>query len=335
MGIDKRTGYYSHREILGYGCKYSIVLSGRGPGKTWDASWFFLNVEGPVMVLTRIQPDMAHLVNSFLDTYVKGDADHEPIDPDRFEWTGCEKDGYILNFDDVPKFYFRTISMVNAVKQENFPEDMAWVWVEEFVPIAWKKIGGVVDEGEAIETIVKTIEHDTPENRAKKGLKQVRVVMHANPSRWDNPILSYFGCVPFGYGIRRMSDKVVVEILEDRDAGNQYVNAKISTSTQWKDRLFFIEPIAKNAIPTLSIRAGERYYMVYRRMNISYVKTIKQHGLDEGHRWGTLDGLRDDEACINGTRWYDVLMRDAYKGRMRFTDINTKVNFLQDLLIMK
>ena len=44
MGIDKRTGYYSHREILGYGCKYNIVLSGRGPGKTWDAAWFFLNV---------------------------------------------------------------------------------------------------------------------------------------------------------------------------------------------------------------------------------------------------------------------------------------------------
>ena len=41
MGIDKRTGYYSHREILGYGCKYNIVLSGRGPGKTWDAHGSF------------------------------------------------------------------------------------------------------------------------------------------------------------------------------------------------------------------------------------------------------------------------------------------------------
>ena len=63
MGIDKRTGYYSHREILGYGCKYNIVLSGRGPGKTWDAAWFFLNVKGPVMVLTRIKPDMMHLLD--------------------------------------------------------------------------------------------------------------------------------------------------------------------------------------------------------------------------------------------------------------------------------
>ena len=62
-----------------------------------------------------------------------------------------------MHFDGEEKFFFRTISQVNAIKQEHFPKDMAWVWVEEFVPIAWKKIGGVVDEGEAIETIVKTI----------------------------------------------------------------------------------------------------------------------------------------------------------------------------------
>ena len=335
MGIDKRTGYYSHREILGYGCKYNIVLSGRGPGKTWDAAWFFLNVKGPVMVLTRIKPDMMHLLDSFLDPYLEGDEDHDAIDGERFKLKGSAEDGYVMYFDENPKFYFRTISQVNAIKQEHFPKDMAWVWIEEFVPIAWKKIGGVVDEGEAIETIVKTIEHDTPENRRKKGLPEVRVIMHANPARWDNPILAYFGCVPFGYGIRRMSDKVVVEILEDRDTGENYVNKGIATNAQWKDMLHFIAPVAKTAVPWISVRVVEHYYLVYRRIDISYVKIIKGHTIDEAQRWGTLDGLREDERCINGTRVYDLLMRDAYKGRMRFVDINTKFQFLQDLRLMK
>ena len=336
MGIDKKTGYYSHREILGYGCKYNIVLSGRGPGKTWDATWFFLNVKGPVMVLTRTVPDMVHLLSSFIEPYTKGDMNHEKIAADRFHLLGSAKEGNaVMEFDGEVKFYFRTISAVNAVKQESFPENMAWVWIEEFVPIAWKKIGGVEDEGEAIEHIVKTIEHDTPEHRAEKGLPPVRVIMHANPARWNNPILASFGCVPFGYGIRRMSDKVVVEILEDVDMGNNYVNAGITSTNKWKDVLHFIAPVAKTAVPWISVRAVDRYYMIYRRVDISYVKMIKSHTIDESQRWGTLEGLREDERCINGTRIYELLMRDAYKGRMRFVDTNVKFHFLQDLNLMK
>ena len=331
MAIDRETGYYTHRDILSYNCKYNIVLSGRGPGKTWDGAWMALNVKGPVMILTRTQPDMMYQINSYFDPYYKGDAKHEKIAAERFTQWGSEKSGINVDFDGVTKFYFRTLSAVNAIKQESFPENMEWIIFEEFVPMAWKKIGGVVDEGEALETIVKTVEHDTPANRAKKGLRPVRVIMHGNPGRWDNPLLSYFGCMPFGEGIRRMSDKVVVEILAERDTGDQYVNAGIATSRAWEDQLHFIERPPKGAEPMASIRFNTSYYLIYRHQCVSYVVSRSSHSLDSKHRWGTLEGLREDERCIDDTRMCEMIFRDAYKGRTRYADINTKFNFLRDL----
>ena len=136
MGIDHNTGYYSLREILGYNAKWNIVLSDRGRGKTWGTKWFLMDQKCAFMCLYRNTGDMEHAIGEWLDPIIKGDEKHDPISSERFEWDGSNRSGYNLMLDGEVIGYFRCITMVNHIKQETFPDNLNWMWVDEFIPMA-------------------------------------------------------------------------------------------------------------------------------------------------------------------------------------------------------
>ena len=77
MGIDKETGYYSLREILGYNAKWNFVLSDRGRGKTWGTKWFLINQKCAFMCLYRNTGDQTYYL-------LLGMADHTAEDFNKF-----------------------------------------------------------------------------------------------------------------------------------------------------------------------------------------------------------------------------------------------------------
>ena len=129
MGVGN-DGYYSLREILGYNCKYNIVLSDRGRGKSYGTKRFLMEQEGTSMCLYRSVPDMASAIKDWLDP-----LEEMGYNLDAFQWDGSDKEGWELYHNGVCKIWFRAITMVNHIKQEKFPNDMNWVWLDEFIPL--------------------------------------------------------------------------------------------------------------------------------------------------------------------------------------------------------
>ena len=297
MGLNEN-GYYTLRDLLGYNAKYNMVLSDRGRGKSWACKWFLLKQEGKFMCVTRQKPDMQMQIRDFIDPYLKGDAENKPINAEMFEWKGNDQDGWELWYGGEVKGYFRYLTQVNHIKQEVFPDDLNWVWVDEFIPLVYKKLPGVISEGDALRTIVKTIEHDTVHTREEKGLKPVRVIMFANPFTWNNPILSYFRVRPFGYGIRRIGPDIVCEMLAPYEAEkkdnkmtmDEFLGDEVNRNQGWQEENSFVVDKWKDMIPEGSISIKTGYYGIYHKESNRrlYVKEMDGH-LDVGYRYGSLD----------------------------------------------
>ena len=341
MGL-KGSGYYSLRDILGYNCKYNIVLSDRGRGKSWEAKWFLMNQDGKFMCLYRQQPDMAAAMMDWTDPLTQGDDEHDPIPPTSFEWKGSDKDGWTLWFEGRPKGYFRYLTQVNHIKQEVFPDDLNWVWLDEFIPLVYRKLPGVSSEGDAIRTIVKTIEHDSVRTREQKGLKPLRVLMFANPFTWNNPILSYFKVVPKGYGIWKVGPGIACELLPpmemDTDGKmtvDQFLGDEVNRNQGWVDqKAYVVERWPKGLIPFMSIRIGDRFFIVHRKDGAKkyYVKEVSEHNRNCQYVMGSLDGMREYESCLTGTKILQHLQTKAYIGGIWFADINCKFDFLNAIV---
>lgn len=343
MGLDKN-GYYSLREILGYNCKYNLVLSDRGRGKSWGTKWFLMNQEGRFMCLYRQSSDMQFAMKDWLEPIIKGDSEHKPISKERFKWEGNDKEGWSLLFDGEPKGYFRYLTAVNHIKQEVFPDDLNWVWWDEFIPLAYKKLPGVASEGDALRAIVKTIEHDTVHTREEKGLKPVRVLMFANPFTWNNPVLSYFKVRP-QYGVHKIGPGIVCELLEPyqvpktsrKMTTDEFLGDEVNRNQGWQDEMAFIAKVPKGAVPYWSVRLTDKFFTIYRGSNgMMYVKKATEHrdiqssvySMYMTPKYGTLDGLQEDEMNIAGSAVGKHLQTMAYKGNLRYDDINTKFDFL-------
>lgn len=338
MGLNKR-GYFTLRDILGYNAKYNIVLSDRGRGKSWDAKWFLLNQPGCFMCVTRQKPDMQMQIRDFIDPYLKGDDDHEPISSEMFNWQGSDQEGWELWYDGECKGYFRCLTQVNHIKQEVFPDDLNWVWVDEFIPLVYKKLPGVISEGDALRTIIKTIEHDTVRTREEKGLKSVRVIMYANPFTWNNPILSYFHINGLlGPGIHKAGPGVVWELLEPHEEtkkGNKMTVDEFLGDEVYKNMGFmqqdaFVEKIPKGAEPMYQIRFGKNRYIIYQQRNVFYVKATKVDNINL-RCFGTMQGRMEFERAFEDSGLERSLKKMCYSGKVKYIDINVKFDFLADL----
>lgn len=333
MGLDA-DGYYSLREILGYGAKMNIVLSDRGRGKSYGTKLFLMKQDGCFMCLYRTEPDMFSAMESWLDTlYENG------YSPEEFEWERGKKVVNLIWRGQV-KGYFRCISHVNHVKQEKFPDDLNWIWLDEFIPLVYKKLAGVESEGDAIRAIMKTVEHDTVRSRQEKGLKPLRVLMYANPFTWNNPILSYFKVVPRGYGIWRVGPDIVCELLEPYEKEkkgkmtmDEFLGDEVNRNQGWKDEnAFVVQRWPKGVEPKSSIRIGDRYYGMYYDSNTrrSYIKKIKGH-IDVGIVYGSLDGLQEVEQCLDKSEMLGRLKTWSYGTKFWYSDINCKFDWLRDI----
>lgn len=339
MTLNKE-GYYSLRSILGYNAKYNGILSDRGRGKSWAIKWFLLMTEGTAMCLYRNGTDMQHALESFIDPYMKGDDEHEKIAGERFEYVGDQKLGGIMYFDGSPKFWFRTLSGVNAIKQEVFPDDMNWVWLDEFIPMAYKKLPGVDDEGDALRAIVKTIEHDTNLTREDKGLKPVRVLMVGNPFTWNNPILSYFHFdARAGYGIHRAGPGVVYENLipiPEKKRGkmsvDEFLGNEVNRNQGWLKQDAFVAALPKGSVPRVSFRFDNKYFCMYRSPSNGYwICKRKGHThIDDMTQFtgyvGTLEALQESEMYFN-KEWRKRMQGMIFAGTLRYESINTKFDF--------
>lgn len=337
MGLDKKTGYYSLREILGYNAKYNIVLSERGIGKSYGTKIFLMQQPGRFMCLYRQAPDMHQAMAEWTQPLIE-----QGYDPEDLLFDGNDKEGWVLRYKDEIKGYFRYLTQVNHIKQEIFPDDLDWVWFDEFIPIAYKKLPGIPSEGDALRTIVKTIEHDTIKSREEKGLRPLRVIMFANPFTWNNPLLAYFKIKPV-YGVHRVGPDIVCELLRPIERSSdgkmtidEFIGSDISKTQQWRDQCAFIpESWPKNLIPYMSIRLTDATFALYKKegTNKIYLKKVDRHPWDPRtiRRIGTLEGLKEDEDCLEYWQFLDVFKGMCYRGRVWFFDLNTKFEFLNRL----
>lgn len=349
MGLDDE-GYYTLREILGYNAKINIVLSDRGRGKSWGTKWFLVTQEGKFMCLYRQSSDMQFAMKDWLDPLLAGDSKHAPMEAERFKWEGNDKEGWQLIVDGDVKGYFRYLTAVNHIKQEVFPDDLNWIWWDEFIPMAYKKLPGVASEGDALRVIMKTVEHDTVHTREEKGLKKLRVLMFANPFTWNNPVLSYFKVLP-KYGIYRVGPDIVCEHLEPfkkegkrgKMTMDEFLGDEVNKNQGWMDQMSFVKPIPKGSEPCWSVRLKDAFFTIYRGKNGRlYVSEKKEHtniqkiygdGTPVLSRYGTVDGLQEDECAVDNTGWLKSIQSDAFSGRLTYDTMNCKFDFLNRIMV--
>lgn len=330
-----KDGYYTLRGILGYNCKYNIVLSERGIGKSYGTKLFLINQEGTFMCLYRQQPDMALAMQDWCDPLIE-----QGYDPEQFEWEGNDKSGWVLKMNGVPKGWFRCLTQVNHIKQEKFPDDMNWIWFDEFIPLVYKKLAGVQSEGDALRTIVKTVEHDTIHSREEKGLKPLRVLMFANPFTWNNPLLGYFKIIP-QYGIHRVGPDIVCELvepLETKKTGkmtvDEFLGDEVNKNQAWKEQnSFVLDEWPKGCEPYISMRLEDMYFAIYKKGNKAYVRQVNGHKWDKGmvRLMGTLDGLKENEECVEFWKQLDTFRSMCYRGKVWFENVNCKFNFMNKI----
>jgi hypothetical protein len=333
MGLDK-DGYFSLRDILGYNCKVNIVLSDRGRGKSYGTKLFLMKQEGTFMCLYRNVSDVESAIGSWLDTLYENGYEQE-----EFEWVKGKGSCELLYHGSV-KAYFRALTQVNHIKQEKFPDDLNWIWFDEFIPLAYKKLAGVPSEGDAIRTIMKTVDHDTAHSRESKGLKPLRVLMYANPFTWDNPILSYFRVLPQGYGIWRVGPDIVCEMLEPVESSregkmtmDQFLGEEINKNQAWADQKSFVVDKWPSGVEAVwSVRYGTNYYWLCGMKGVPYlyVKRAERHSKTARCVIGTLDGKREKEDALDNVR-RDQLKTLTTRGFLKYADMNVKFDWVRDV----
>lgn len=336
MGYDKSTGYYTLRDVLGYGRKYNLVLSPeRGIGKTYGYKHWIMESKDLFMCVYRTCPDMEHAKNTWTDDLtLKGPPDAR-YDSELFVWKGDKKAGYVLWYDDEPKVYFRALSEVNAIKHETFPDELAWVIWDEFIPLKWTKIPGIDSEGEAFEVICTTIDHDGVTDRRAKGCKPLRAVLFCNPFTFDNPVLSYFGVNGLlGYGIwKSKKANVVWEYLEPGHARERGDVSDVNRRNAAKEQAAFIEGKPKGSEPFMVVRLFDRSFVFWRSRGITGLYWVTSGSANAERVYGTMDGLKEHETCIESqTVLLKGLQSYARRGLLRYEDMNVKFDYLNRVM---
>ncbi len=331
--------YYSLRGILGMNCKYSLVLSDRGRGKSFYAKHFLMRQSGTAMCLYRNSSDMRMAMLSWVEPLLstRKSKDFEVYSADDFSWEGNEKEGFCLLYREERKIWFRYLTQVNHIKQEVFPDDMNWVWLDEFIPLAYKKLPGIDSEGDAIRAIVKTIEHDSLSSRKERGLKPVRVILFANPFTWNNPILSYFHVLP-RYGRYKAGPDVAVEMLEpiedkrkrgQKMTSEEFLGEEVNRNQGWQKQLAFVKDKWPTVAPRWSLRFGVDYFTIYLDEHCeAYCRRCSGHSGCE--RFSS--GVCDEGEEIMGKKMRDFLKRITFAGRITYQNLNDKFDF-QNLVV--
>lgn len=340
MGIAKN-GYYTLRDILGYNCKVNVVLSDRGRGKTYDAKHLMMNTTGRNMCLYLDSEDMEKAIETWTDTLTESGE----YKPEQFTWEGTQRTP-VLCVDGSPKVYFRYITAVKHIKHEHFNQTepdkiVEWIWIDEFITPTTMKMRGVKVPGDAIRMIMKTCDHDTSHPRETRGLKPLRLLMIGNPFTWNdaNGLLAYFHIVPKKFGIQRIDTDIVLELLEPDETKSKkrtlddVLGDEVNKNMSFLKEMTLVAPVPKRSVPDISIRMGNQFYGVYKAPNREmWVKGVSKHiNVKETRIFGSMEGLMDNEVCLEGTDLIKHLWNATYNSDVHFDTINTKFSWLRDI----
>lgn len=349
MGIGIN-GYWDERELLSYSDPeqdqmYYFVLSDRGRGKSYKMKTKLIQWAekgSKFMCIYRTSTDLEYAMSEWTDPLIE-----QGYPVTLFKFDGDARKGTVqLLMDGEIIGWFRTLTGVNAVKQEKFPDDLNTVWMDEFIPLSYKKLPGIVSEGDALRTIVKTIDHDSTKSRKERGLRQMRIFLFANPFTWNNPMLSYFKINPMvGYGVHRVGPGIVLEWLppiektKGKMSADDFLGDEVHKNNGWMDQMAFIHSVPKGAVPSLTFRMGKKYFwMLDGGDGYTYVVEKSRHhdgiirkgisGKPFAFKIGTHDGLTEGEKCLENGPWERILKEWLYSGVLRFENVNTKFDFI-------
>ena len=333
MGYDK-TGHFSTRDVDGYfDCPIKIVTSGRGPGKSFGMKRKLIEQKGTAVWLFRDSQDLRTSLRTWLDDLtLKVDVRTGIVyDVERFKLDMSEGAAELW-FDDELKIYFRCLSYVGHIKHETFPLDCQTLVYDEFVPLNNRKLGGIDSESAALMDILKTIDHDILNPRAK-----MKVYIFGNPRNFTHEFFRFFRIdATLGYGIRRTINGVVWEFLppiehEESHPLEQMEDSVNANLESWKDASHFVGSVPKGAVVKFTIRDGRKWFEM-RRDSQHQIWVCEGHGhLDGCLSYGSADGLREDEISIERTGMRKLWLDAHQMGRLRYESLNVKSAFVETL----
>ena len=125
---------------------------------------------------------------------------------------------------------------------------------------------------------------------------------------------------------------------------DEFLGDEVNKNIGYVEQTAFVSKMPKGVIPYCSIRFDNEYFHIYKAPRNAagyyYIKQSTKHKecfsyMGGRNVFGTLEGLKEDEYCIEKTGLIKALTRRMYEGELRYVDINVKFRFMNALINAK
>ena len=198
INIYDENGYVDMKSIIEAGYTFTIVIGGRGTGKTFGALLYVLEERKPFILMRRTQKQTDKIAKpeftpfkavmnyrQDLSVFAKKSDDIGTIH--RYHFVDSEAVP-----EEVPCGYVCALSTISNLRGFD-ASDVELLIYDEFIPERHEK--ALKAENEAILNAYETINR----NRELQGRKPLQLVALANSNRVDNALLEAFGLVNIAY----------------------------------------------------------------------------------------------------------------------------------------
>ena len=198
INIYDQNGYVDMKSIIEAGYTFTIVIGGRGTGKTFGALLYVLEERKPFILMRRTQKQTDKIAKpeftpfkavmnyrQELSVFAKKSDDIGTIH--RYHFVDSEAVP-----EEVPCGYVCALSTISNLRGFD-ASDVELLIYDEFIPERHEK--ALKAENEAILNAYETINR----NRELQGRKPLQLVALANSNRVDNALLEAFGLVNIAY----------------------------------------------------------------------------------------------------------------------------------------
>lgn len=194
MGLYLENGYIDMSQIIKRGYPFTIVMNGRGTGKTYGALKHFIEEKKPFIYLRRLQSQIDIIKNPEFDPFVPLEEELQcnfvqvPLSKKASAvYLGEQKDGKILPSGN-------RIALTAALSTFSSMRGMSAEYIkaivyDEFIP-EWNE-RPMKEEYYTLKNAIETIGR----NRELKGEKPLQLVALANSNNIANPVLMGMGIV--------------------------------------------------------------------------------------------------------------------------------------------
>lgn len=202
MGLYLESGYLDFSYILGFSCPLTIVIGGRGTGKTYGALKYVIEHDNKIIFMRRTQ-SQTDLINK---------PEFSPINPVvRDMGVNCtvkpisKYNSLITVGDDKIIGYTAALSTFSNLRgfDSSFVD---LVLYDEFIPEVHER--PLKAEGEALLNVLETIGR----NRELQGNKPLQMLLLSNANRLDSPILEILGLVNVVDRMRRKGQEEYINL---------------------------------------------------------------------------------------------------------------------------